>query len=58
MTILLKNIFEGKRGLFQGLLIEEQWNWEVNYPVIKISFSGGIHCRDRPSQKPLLYPQG
>ncbi len=41
----LKNIFEGKRELFRGLLIEDQWNWEVNYPVIKISFSGGIHSK-------------
>jgi len=41
----LKNIFEGKRELFRGLLIEEQWNWEVTYPVIKISFSGGIHSK-------------
>jgi len=42
----LKNIFEGKRELFKGLLIEEQWSWEVSYPVIKISFSGGIHSKD------------
>jgi len=41
----LKNIFEGNRELFRGLLIEEQWNWEVTYPVIKISFSGGIHSK-------------
>ncbi len=41
----LKNIFEGKRELFRGLLIEEQWNWEVKYPVIKISFSGGVHSK-------------
>ncbi|MFZ4524515.1 MAG: AAA family ATPase [Chlorobium sp.] len=41
----LKNIFEGNRELFRGLLIEEQWNWEVKYPVIKISFSGGIHSK-------------
>ena len=39
----LKNIFEGNRELFRGLLIEEQWNWEVKYPVILISFSGGIN---------------
>ena len=38
----LKNIFEGNRELFRGLLIEEQWNWEVKHPVIKISFGGGI----------------
>ena len=42
----LKNIFEGNRELFQGLLIEEQWNWEVKYPVIKISFSGGIRSQE------------
>ena len=41
----LKNIFEGKRELFRGLLIEEHWNWEVKYPVIKISFSGGVHSK-------------
>ena len=41
----LKNIFEGKRELFRGLLIEEQWNWEVTWPVIKISFSGGVHSK-------------
>ncbi len=41
----LKNIFEGNRELFRGLLIEKQWNWEVKYPVIKISFSGGIHSK-------------
>ena len=50
----LKNIFEGKRELFQGLLIEEQWNWEVKYPVIKISFSGGIHSK-ADLEEDLLY---
>ena len=41
----LKDIFEGHRELFRGLLIEEQWNWEVKYPVILISFSGGINSK-------------
>ncbi len=50
----LKNIFEGKRELFRGLLIEEQWNWEVKYPVIKISFSGGIRSRES-MHKNLFY---
>ena len=50
----LKNIFEGRRELFRGLLIEEQWNWEVTYPVIKISFSGGIHSRES-LRKNLFY---
>ncbi|MEI8102711.1 MAG: AAA family ATPase, partial [Chlorobium sp.] len=41
----LKNIFEGNQELFRELLIEKQWNWDVKYPVIKISFSGGIHSK-------------
>ena len=50
----LHNIFEGNRELFCGLLIEEQWNWEVTYPVIKISFSGGIDSRET-LRKNLFY---
>ncbi len=50
----LKNIFEGKRELFRGLLIEEPWNWEVSYPVIKISFSGGIRSQET-LRKNLFY---
>ncbi|MFZ4526721.1 MAG: AAA family ATPase, partial [Chlorobium sp.] len=50
----LKNIFEGNRELFRGLLIDEQWNWEVTYPVIKISFSGGIDSRET-LRKNLFY---
>jgi len=50
----LKNVFEGKRELFRGLLIHGKWNWEVKYPVIKISFSGGIHSRES-LRKNLFY---
>jgi hypothetical protein len=42
----LHNIFEGNRELFRGLLIEEQWNWDMKYPVIKISFGGGIRSQE------------
>ena len=50
----LKDIFEGNQELFRGLLIEEQWNWEVKYPVIKISFSGGIRSQET-LRKNLFY---
>ena len=50
----LHNIFEGNRELFRGLLIEKQWNWEVMYPVIKISFSGGIDSKETLRKK-LFY---
>jgi hypothetical protein len=42
----MKDIFEGHRELFRGLLIEEQWNWEVKYPVINIGFGGGIRNQE------------
>ncbi len=36
----LRNIFEGKKELFKGLYIYDKWDWEVKYPVIKISWDG------------------
>lgn len=38
----LKDIFEGKKQLFEGLYIYDKWDWEITYPVIKISFGGGV----------------
>jgi hypothetical protein len=38
----LKDIFEGKKELFEGLYIYDKWDWETTYPVIKISFGGGV----------------
>ncbi|WP_044407210.1 AAA family ATPase, partial [Thiomicrospira microaerophila] len=35
----LRNIFEANKSLFSGLAIENQWNWDVSYPVIQISFA-------------------
>ncbi len=36
----LQAIFEGRKELFQGLYIEDKWDWSIKYPVIKISFAG------------------
>jgi hypothetical protein len=38
----LKNIFEGKKELFEGLAIYDQWDWNEKYPVIKISWDGQL----------------
>lgn len=38
----LKNIFEGKKELFEGLYIYDKWDWKITYPVIKISFGAGV----------------
>ena len=38
----LKELFEGNGQLFQGLYIEDKWDWSKQYPVIKIDFAGGV----------------
>jgi hypothetical protein len=35
----LHRMFEGRKDLFSGLWIENNWDWEQKYPVIRISFS-------------------
>ena len=36
----LQNIFEGNKELFKGLAIYDKWNFDITYPVIKISWDG------------------
>ncbi len=38
----LKELFEGSESLFRGLYIHDRWDWSIRYPVIRISFGGGI----------------
>jgi len=35
----IKEIFSGKKELFRGLWIEDQWHWERKHPVIHLRFS-------------------
>ncbi|MCB0846921.1 MAG: ATP-binding protein [Bacteroidetes bacterium] len=35
----IREIFTGNKELFQGLWIENQWNWQKKHPVIHIGFS-------------------
>ena len=37
---ILQEIFEGNKKLFKGLYIDDKWDFDDKYPVIKISFSG------------------
>lgn len=37
----IKEVFECRRELFSGLFIEDKWNWEKKYPVVRISFGDG-----------------
>ena len=38
----LAELFEGNRSLFEGLYANARWDWSVKYPVIRISFGGGV----------------
>ncbi len=38
----LKDIFEGRKELFKGLYIHDKWDWEVKYPVLRISLGSGV----------------
>ena len=45
-------LFAGNEALFRGLLIHPHWDWTTRYPVIRISFGGGIvHSRAELEQK-------
>ncbi len=42
----LQDIFQGRKELFKGLAIHDQWDWKSTCPVIKISFGAGVHEGD------------
>jgi hypothetical protein len=39
----LESLFLSKRELFEGLYIEDKWDWSQHYPIIRISFSNIGH---------------
>ncbi len=39
----LECLFLAKKELFKGLFIEDKWNWEQTFPIIRISFSNISH---------------
>jgi len=44
----IKELFEGSEELFRGLHIQDCWDWERRYPVLRLSFgSGDFSSRER-----------
>lgn len=37
----LAEMLKGNKKLFKGLAVYDKWNWEENFPVIRISFGSG-----------------
>ncbi len=35
----IEALFSGERHLFEGLWVEEQWDWSIKHPVIHIAFN-------------------
>ena len=52
----LKEIFEGNQPLFTGLQIHDKWDWSTRFPVIRISFGGGV-LKNRESLEQVLHQQ-
>jgi hypothetical protein len=38
----LEYLFKGERELYKGLYIEDKWEWEETYPVVRIDFAKDI----------------
>ncbi len=38
----IKAAFEGKKHLFKGLFLENNWDWKDTYPVVSLSFGGQV----------------
>ena len=38
----LAELFAGNQALFRGLAAESRWDWSRRYPVIRLSFGGGV----------------
>ncbi len=43
----IRYIYEGKKELFKGLYIEEKWDWNEKYPVIRIDFAKDIRSKEK-----------
>jgi hypothetical protein len=44
-------LFQAKRELFKGLYIQDKWNWEEIYPVIRVDFSKDVKNKDDLKEK-------
>ncbi|NJN34643.1 MAG: AAA family ATPase [Saprospiraceae bacterium] len=41
----ISEVFSGNKSLFEGLWIEDKWDWSQTYPVIRLSFDAIGHER-------------
>ncbi len=53
----LQNIFEGNQGLFEDLYIYNKWDWDITYPVIKISWGGDFKTLESTQRVAMMLMQ-
>ena len=51
----LSEVFKGSKHLFEGLYIYDKWDWEQQYPVVKIDFTGGDFSTESGVNEVLKY---
>ena len=39
----IKELFEGREPLFQGLAVHDRWDWSTPHPVLRLDFGGGSY---------------
>jgi hypothetical protein len=49
----LHNIFEAKKEYFKDLYIYDRWDWNISYPVIKISWDGNLQTSEDLQKKAI-----
>ncbi|KZX12038.1 ATP-binding protein [Methanobrevibacter curvatus] len=49
----LEEIFKGNKELFKGLFIYDNWDWDKNYPIIKLDFGNISHKNPEQLEKSL-----
>jgi hypothetical protein len=42
----IRYLFQGYEELFKGLYIQDKWNWDETYPILKISFAIDLLKKD------------
>ena len=47
----IEYLFKGERELYKGLYIEDKWEWEETYPVIRIDFAKDIKNKEDLREK-------
>jgi len=50
----LKSAFSGEQALFNGLYLQDHWDWRVVYPVIAISFGRGVVSSEKMLEERFL----